>query len=78
MEVLLEKELLSSYYKEAFGKPSLALDMPVSYTKQPVAAIMMTLIAASGFVIFFYTHSCPGTVHFSSSISGYNKKMIKS
>lgn len=53
MEVLLEKELLSSYYKEAFGKSSLALDMPVSYTKQPVAAIMVTLIAASGFVISF-------------------------
>lgn len=27
--------------------------MPVSYTKQPVAAIMVTLIAVRGFVIFF-------------------------
>lgn len=55
MEVVLEKELLSSSYKEAFAKSSFALDLPLSYTKQPVAAIMVTLIAVRGFVIFF-TH----------------------
>lgn len=55
MEVVLEKELLSSSYKEAFAKSFFALDIPVSHTKQPVAAIMGTLIAVRGFVIFL-TH----------------------
>lgn len=49
MVEVAEEEFLN---KEAFAKSSFALDVWVYYTKQTVATITVTLIAASGFMIF--------------------------